>query len=1091
MYSYPEIKTFRGLYLQRNSFTAPDGAMEVAQNCTIPSDDVIVRARGYYEYFDGSASTLNNLFSYEQKLIAAYETKLAYLEDTGSSPNLTGNQTNLTPDTGVTVEINSLADDTVCRSSQSNGNFYFTTDNGVLKLPAYNGTIFKSGAPQGLDLSARYDRTSSTWFEGGNTVGYRVVFGYTDDNDNLILGAPSEIANINNPLVVGSAWVRASNVVTVTSVAHGLVVGEYIYVSNSASGAPDVVTGSYLIASTPTADTFTFAETAADDAGPNTLDYSYSMPVRLEFSVPSEITTTLTWFAQIYRSSQQLIATGIFSDFKLLDQVNLTSAQIAAQIVYYDDTLDDILLGAELYTNQNSREGELQANFRAPLCKDIAYYKNFTIYGSCTTRHLINLAVVDSTDLATGDFIEVSISSLARRYVGRTGIGNLTVTAICSSSSGLLITTPTAHGFTSTGLWSVYISNQVGGSIANGEYYVLYVSPTTFRVASSVADWVASTAVSYNSETSLDIQGLETSEATVVGSSWVRASNVVTVTSVAHGLYVGMQVYISNAAGGTLTSGLYTITVSVANSFSFASVGSDDASGNTCDYNSYQPMFTISEDTSASVRLRDTAQGIVKAINRDASSSVYAQYASGIDDIPGKMRLQAKGFGDPIYLRANSATSNLAFSPVLPISFASGTQVLSLNDDLPHGFFVSKENEPEAVPLVNFFPVGSKNAAALRFHALRDSIIILKEDGVWRCVGDNPSNFAITLLDGTVQCVAESSSDVLNNQVIFLSNQGVCLVTENSVQIVSRKIEEAIQPILGEINLASYTAAVAYETERLYLITTTKTSESSATITYAYNVLTDAWTTWDAWLFKKAFIGPNDIMYYISLDNMILRERKNNTKLDYCGQNSATVVTSVSADTLTVGITNTSAVPQIGDILVQNDVVAVITGVTINTPITFTLSFDRATTFAVNDTPTMYEHYTAIIKMAPYTGGLLGRVKQFAQFQVHFRDESCTQLAISFSGDTYGGSPVTNWEARVILSGWGNFPWGFEPWGQQSGINLLSGTQAAPMCRIYIPLFQQRGSFIQPILENSVAGEPLNIQAISYAVRAYNERVSR
>lgn len=1090
MYSYPEIKTFRGLYLQRNSFTAPDGAFEIAENVTIPSDDVAVRARGYYEYYDGSAFMLNNLFSYQDNLIAAYETKISYLTDTGTAPNLVGSETDLTPDTGVTVSINSADDNTVARSSQSNGNFYFTSDNGVLKLSAYNGTVFKSGAPQGLDLSARYKQSSATWFTPGNTVGYRVVFGYTDDNDNLILGAPSEITNINNPSVTGSSWTRTSNVVTVTSVSHGLMVGEYIYVSNSSGGIPEVADGTYLITTVPTADTFTFADTATDDATANTLDYGYGMPVRLEFSVPSEITTTLNWFVQIYRTSQQVISDGIFSDFKLLDQVNLTSSQISSQIVYYTDDLDDILLGAELYTNQNSREGELQANFRAPLCKDIAYYKNYTIYGSCTTRHLFNLAVVDATDLATADYIEISISNIARRYVGRTGIGDLTVTATCSSSSGLLITTDTAHGFTSTGLWSVYLSNQVGGSIADGEYYVLYVSATEFRVAASVADWIATTAVAYASETAIDVQGLETSEATVVGSSWVRASNVVTVTH-ASGLSVGMQVYISNAAGGTLTSGLYTITATTASNFSFASTGSDDASGNTCDYNSYQPMFYISEDSSASVRLRDTAQGLVKAINRDAGSEVYAQYASGISDIPGKIRIQAKGFGDPIYFRANSSTAATAFSPVLPTSFSSGTQVYSINDTLPHGFFISKENEPEAVPLVNFFPAGSKNAPLVRVHALRDSIILLKDDGVWRCVGDNPSNLSITLLDGTVKCVAPSSSDVLNNQVIFLSNQGVCLVTENSVQIVSRKIEEVIQPILGKTGLSTATAGVAYETERLYLLTTTLPNETTATTTYAYNVLTDAWTTWPAWLFKQSFIGPNDIMYYISLNNEILRERKNQTKLDYCGQNSDTLVTSVSADTLTVGITITSAVPTIGDILVQNEVVAIIEGVTTVTPTTYTLVFGNTTTFSVNDTPILYEGYTSTIKLAPYTGGLLGRLKQFAQFQVHFRDESCTRLAITFTGDTFGGSETTDWKARVVSSGWGNFPWGFEPWGQQSGINLLSGSQAAPMCRIYIPIFQQRGTFIQPILVNSIAGEPLNIQAVSFAVRAYNERVSR
>jgi hypothetical protein len=501
-------------------------------------------------------------------------------------------------------------------------------------------------------------------------------------------------------------------------------------------------------------------------------------------------------------------------------------------------------------------------------------------------------------------------------------------------------------------------------------------------------------------------------------------------------------------------------------------------------------MFYLSASSSASVRLRDTAQGIIKALNRDASSTIYAQYTSGIDDVPGKMRFQAKGFGDPIYLRASGSTAGEAFSPILPSSFSSGTQVYSRNDSLPHGFFVSKDNEPEAVPLVNFFPVGAKNSDLFRVHALRDSTIILKEDGVWRCIGDNPNNFTITLLDGTVRCVGPSSSDVINNQVIFLSNQGVCLVTENSVQIVSRKIEEVIQPILGQTTLASVTAGLAYETERLYLLTTTEPNETDATTTYAYNILTDAWTNWE-WLFKQAIIGPNDVMYYISTDNDIKRERKNQTKIDYCGQNYTVTVDSVAVDLMSATVTMSTGSPSVGDILVKSDIINIIASYVQNASTSYTLTFRDETNLEALDSVILYKAYTAEIKMAPFHAGLVGRAKQFSQMQVHFRDESSSKLAITFSGASFGSSEETVWNAIIDDAGWGEFPWGFAPWGQQNSIDLTSGTQSAPIARILVPRYQQRGTYLQPILQNSIAGERLNIQALSFAVRAYNERVSR
>jgi hypothetical protein len=330
---------------------------------------------------------------------------------------------------------------------------------------------------------------------------------------------------------------------------------------------------------------------------------------------------------------------------------------------------------------------------------------------------------------------------------------------------------------------------------------------------------------------------------------------------------------------------------------------------------------------------------------------------------------------------------------------------------------------------------------------------------------------------------------VLNNQVIFLSNQGVCLVTENSVQVVSRKIEEVIQPILGQSTLHMVTAGLAYETERLFLLTTTQPNETVATVTYAYNVLTDAWTTW-TWLFTEAVIGPNDIMYYISTDNNILKERKNQTKIDYCGQNHSGTITAINAAQTIATITFTTVEPQEGDIVIKDDVVNIITDVETVSAISYTVTFQRQSNLVLADSIILYEGYSSTVKLAPFHGGLIGRTKQFCQMQVHFRDESCSRLNLTFTGQNYGGSEETDWNASSISSGWGSFPWGFEAWGLQNGINLLSGSQAAPVCRIYVPRFQQRSTYIQPVLQNQIAGEPLNIQAITFSVRAYNERVS-
>lgn len=1007
------------MYLQANSFNVPDGALEEALNIVVKNDFIWSSRNGYYPYFTPLTGTLNNLFQFQNQLFSIYEDKLEYYTDTGTTPNETGSETAVTGETISVVNRTS-------RPLLANSNLYFTTDNGILKLPTFNGSLTKAGAPQGLDLRLRYQNNAvSTFFPPyvgssptdplvSTIIGYRVVFGYRDANDNLILGAPSEIATIQNTAITDVSWSRTSNVVTVTSTAHGLSTGNYIFVANSTGATTDdVVDGTYQITVTG-ANTFTFAETASNDTG--TLDYGIAMPVRLETTIPEEITTSLEWFYQIYRSSRQSASVGIFSDFKLITEETLTSSEISAGIAYFDDDIDDILRGAELYTNENSREGELQANYRPPLAKDVSLFKGHAMYANCTTRHLIDLAVIDTTQLVAADFVEIKVSA-TRRYVAQTGVANQTVEGTCADDgSGNLEITFTAHGFSNGD--SLYIDNVVGGSLVSGTYFVINQAANTFEISTTKGG----ANVAFNSETSLEFQGV------------------------------------------TEGSGDY-------------------------------PMFYLSEDASAAVRLRDTAELFVKAVNRDGSSEIYAQYVSGINDIPGKMRFQAIGFGDPITFRANSTTAGTAFNPALPDSFSSGNQVLSANESQPHTYYASKEGESEAVPLINFFPIGSRNAAIIRAKALRDSYILLKEDGVWRVTGDNPSNFTATLLDGTVICVAENSVDVLNNQVCFLSNQGICFVTESSVQIISRQgIEDPLQPILGQADLSSNTAGVAYESERLYIITTTLPNDTSASVTYVYNILTQEWSTWDT-LIRASIIGPADRMFFISTDNVLKKERKNQNRTDFSDDGQDITIDSLDSSTNGVVLTVTSRAPQEGDMVIKDNVISRLT----TTPALISGNQYSSTLDAINnleagDTPLLYSTFIRRMKLAPYHAGLIGRNKFFSTMQVHLRDNSMSKATFTFAGATFGGSEEVNWQAPGSTTGdggWGNFDWGFEEWGNETGINLVVGSQAAPIARIQVPARQARNTYIQPIIEHNLAGEPTNIQALAFTVRAYSSRTTK
>jgi len=1005
-YNYPEIKSFAGLYSQQNSFTLPDGALEIASNIVLSRDGIIQKRRGFYEYHEPGSGTLNNLAVYDSTLIALFESKVSYFTDAGSVPNLTGTATDLT---GATVL---LSGNRVARSIQSNKNFYFTTDGGVLKLEAYNSSVYKSGTPPALDLRASFVDGGNGPVNTDTQVAWRVCFGRRDANDNLILGVPSDIISLVNSPITGitytSSGVGPYTVTATDAAGHGLTTGTYVTVSTATDVDAD---GQYAITVTG-ATTFTYSTTANPATG--TLAYLPHYSTRLETTVPSDITTTDDgYFIQIYRTSQSL-GSDVTPDanFKLIEERKLTSAEISSRIFVFEDDIDDLLLGAELYTNPNSREGELQANDRPPLCDDVTVYKNHSIYGKIKSRHLLDFSIIDTTGMVTTDWVEIKVGAVTRRYVARTGVANDNVEGAVTSSTGLLVTY-VAHGLLDGD--TVYVLNIVAGTLAEGTYYVVSKTADTFKLALTSGG----AAIAHASETSLEFQ------------------------AVTNGTY---PVFKLNNTGG-----------------------------------------------SASLRLRQTAQGLIKAINRDPSSVVYGKYVSGLTEIPGKMRLQAKGFTGIIYMRAITATVGDAFTPVLPNDFSTGDQVFSRNDDLPNFFFSSKIGEPEAVPLVNGFPVGARNKSILRTVALRDSLIILKEDGVFRVNGDSPSNFTTTVLDNTIICLDPSSVVLLNNQVLCLSNQGVCLISDSSVQIISRKIEDPVQAILGSSNLVGQTAAIAYESDRHYLLSTLEPNGSTNSVVYTYNILNDAWVTWDQ-TFKQGIVGPGDTLYLVSTDNRVLKERKNQTRLDFCAQNHDITVNSVTSDLTGANITSLTHAPVKGDVIAKSNVFNRVKTAQLVTSNVYDVTFYRSSNLVADDTPIIYRKYDSTIKLAPFHAGLVGRMKQIAQMQGHTKDESVTSVDISFSGDTYGESEVVNWEASAIGSagaGWGNQPWGYFPWGNEDGINITYGTKNAPIIRIYLPLFQQRNTFVQARILHEHAGEAINLQSLSFAVRAYGERVSR
>lgn len=1001
-----EQKRVSGLALQSNSFVVPEGSYERLDNCVVVNDNIVRKKRGSSLFYSiGAVRSGRNLLAFQDKLLGITDsTAQVYNQD------VNGDFSSLSTLGGSTFTV---ASGTKGREVESNGNLYFTADGGVFKIESVTANVIPSGVDAATDLQI-FQLTKSaieTFFRPNSQVSYRVVFGRKDANNNTVIGAPSQIVSSTNP-VISAAATLAATTVTVTSTAHGLTTNDVIYVINADStGVPD---GNYTITVTG-ANAFTF--TSNTGTAGTTLQYGTFKTTTLDFSIPAGITTE--YFYRIYRSSvsaSQTI-TADESTLQLVDEVNLSSAQITTGFVIYTDDTPEILRSAFLYTNPNTGEprGIGEANEKPPQCRDMALFKNAVFYANVQTSYLLTLNVVTSNATTFPDGAEFTVISGAttRNYVGALDpkVGNRTLRA---ASVTFLLTAVTV--------------TQTGHGFSNGDII-------------AVAE-------------ALDSSGNQLS---------------------------------------TLPQGLYTVSGAAANTFvitalaaplgltSISIAGVSTAAGKRIYY------IENSNTTTVASALADTARSIVRALNRDPSASVFAYYVSAQDGIPGQMVLRSKLVTATFHVNAVTSTIVTSFNPQIP---TTGSTAIGTRDDGQGILYFSKPFQPEAVPLANNILVGSESAAILRIAALRDSLIVLKEDGCFRVNGTNYSNFQVTILDSTVNLKAADSLAVLDNKVYGFTNQGVTAVSETTAQIVSRAIEPAMVSILGNSLLVANTHAVGYESERLYILTTIDPTASTASRVYVYNHLTNAWSTWNSSVFLDGIINPvDDRLYTINLSNTIYRERKNQNFLDFCERSYAAVVsTTPSTMSATLAITGPDGV--VGDAVVFNSVVSKITAV-VGSGASAVYTFATVIPFSPANSVTLYKAIVSEIRNSPFYAGQISNLKQFSEFQLDFRNRgSCSAFDVYFVSDSTL-SDITSWSSQVSSPGWGFESWGFFEWGEEDDINIPLETTSTPPARLYVPLETQRGTYIQSNITHSVAAENINLQSLTFTTRMYKQRTTK
>lgn len=949
-----------GLATFKNELTRIPGSQKIANNIVIDKDDTAEPRRGFNDYGTVLPETddrVKQLLRYKGRILRHFDSIIQYDSDgSGVFESFAG--------TYDEVETNFRI-----KYQEANSNLYFTTATGVKKISARSssdfttnsGFITDAGVAEALDIQGSVQYQSGGWFSPESKVAYRVVWGITDRNENLLLGSPSSRYIITNP------------------------------------------------------------------------DSTQSAIVNLNFAIPQSI-DNLNYFYQVYRTG--VVSGTPVDDLEPGDEMNLvfesgvTQTQLNAGIVEVQDITPESfrVTGALLYTNPVSGEGILQANTRPPICKDIENFRNSTFYANTKTEHQRNLTLVSVDDYTSGTsnvIIGNGVRTRKYTFVGETQVQTITALAKADLSDGDFFRifsaqdeieytvwydvsgTGTAPDRTSTdGTSFVRVDLSVVGSAANDTATATETALEAtgdFTVTVSGADFTVTLNKNGNASNAVDgdstggttgaATGFTFAAPSTEGDGQGRRGTINTITvgsptnieSTAHGLQTGDIVYFDNTeiTNTTLSEEGYTVTVIDADNFTIPI----DTTGETVNSSGifFQTDALVSSQVSVGAAIDETARSLVRAINRDELGIVYAQYISGVNDLPGQILLKARNLtDDTFYIATSDATIAGEFNPELPVensitSISTGsvttvtssahglssgdevfiyetdstpevygtftvtvvnaneftieqgvtvagttgnfirTSVASDNLDKPNRIYYSKPRQPESVPIVNFLEVGTEDDPIERIIALRDNLFVLKTDGVYIVTGSGAPNFGARSIDDSAPILAPDSATILSNQIYMLSTQGIVKVSDTGVSIVSRNIEDLILRVTRpDYTFRLPTFALGYESDRAYIIwLPTQPGDTSATQAYRYNIFTKSWTRWDYPATAGIINTFDDTIYVGNTDrNIISKERKNFDRTDYSDRNFSVnlLANGVDENVLSLGsLTNIS----LGDVLLQ------------------------------------------------------------------------------------------------------------------------------------------------------------------------------
>jgi hypothetical protein len=889
--------------------------------------------------------------------------------------------------------------------------FVLTNSSKNIKTPETFTYTFTSGSGNDYDGSTanRYltfdskDNKYFVWFEHST---------YTDrPNDSATIGRTEIKVNIDG-------LSTSTQIAATTANAIANIVTEFeVTVNTSTITFVSLEDGEDLIDATSSAALTVVTATISKDG---TIAQGQNANAEVTFNIPTAAQST-NYFYQLYRTAiitatddQTVDDIDPGDEMNLVAEYNLTDAEVLAGSVTYEDITTETFRasGAFLYTNPITGSGILQANERPPVAKDLALFRNSTFYANTKTAHKKQFSLLGVSDFVSGtSSLLVGNGSGIREYVfyGVTEVSQIVTDTFANTTANSWIELNSARDERAYYVWF----NKGSGSDPSVSGRI--------GIEVDISSLVSANDVATKLKEVIDL--MDDFSATVL-------TNTVTITNHKYGKTTDI------AMGSTPPGGSWAVSVTTQGdgedtSLQKVQLSSLVSAGQSIDETARSLVKVINSDTLSPVNAYylsgpDDLPGIILF---EAKSLTDDSFYIAVDDAligdnfnpempqietltaislvnPTQITAAAHGLvsGDEVYIFNTDSTPALlgnyvvtfidvnTFSVPVNVTTAGTTglwfksNVVSDNEETPNRVFYSKLGQPEAVPLVNYIDIGPKDQEVKRILALRDSLFVLKEDGVYIITGTTAPNFSARLLDGSSAITAPDTAMVLNNKIYCLTDDGIVSISESGVEVVSRFIENKIFDIANVRHpYKTLSFGVSYDKDRAYLIwMPSKTTDTVATQCYRYNIFTQTWTRWTLSATCGIVNNAQEKMYLGSGNsNYIFEERKNGDRTDYADISLVKSINNAAISGTTIELSNVVGVA-VGDVLVQSQTV------TISQVKRLLLKLDRD--LGLDDS----NYYSTL---APQEGDSLTTVLDSLNIKLNADDASGTITSRSFSND--------------------------------------------------------------------------------------------